>query len=83
MASVRNVRVREPGERAERLLDCLRAKADDYKIGVEAGTEGTLMASDRGGSADDLSAFLRAQLDGCAETLGYDWRPYIFVSEPD
>jgi hypothetical protein len=35
MASVRNVRVREPGERAERLLDCLRTKADDYKIGVE------------------------------------------------
>jgi hypothetical protein len=73
VGSVGRIRVREEGERAQRLLHCLRARAGEHNVRIEAGTSGTLMVDDLGGWTDDLAAFLRAQLDVCSIDLPYDW----------
>jgi hypothetical protein len=83
VSSVGSIRVREEGERAEQLLDCLRAKAAAYNVGIETGSSGTLMVNDVAGWTDDLPGFLRAQLDACSTDLDYEWTPYIFVQQAD
>jgi hypothetical protein len=80
MGSVSSLDVIKPGEPADQLIDCVRAKANAYGIRVEDGTTGLLMVSDIGDHADDLPSFLREQLDACAAGLGYDWRDHITVA---
>ena len=78
MSSVGSITIREPGERAERLVRCLRAHAQQYSIGID-GDPPEIMVVDMGGHADDLSAFLRERLDVCARELGFDWRDHLAV----
>jgi hypothetical protein len=77
LGSVGRIKVREEGERAEGLLGCLRAKAAQYNVRIEAGTSGTLGVDDLGGYTDDLPGFLRAQLEVCSAELDYTVQSYM------
>jgi hypothetical protein len=80
MARVGGLTVRQPGELADQLLACLRAKALEHQIGIEAGKTGMLFVDDLNGHADDLPGFLQRQLDACGAALGVNWREYISVA---
>jgi len=73
-----SITVREAGERADQLVCCLRAHAQQYSIGIEQ-DPAAIMVVDIGGPADDLSAFLRERLDGCSRELGFDWRDHLAI----
>jgi hypothetical protein len=82
MASVGEIRVGREGAEAARLLDCLRAKAEAFGVGIEPGNAGDLMVSDQGGSVDDLPAFLIEQLNGCGTEHDLAWPDYLSISQP-
>lgn len=78
---VRSLNVHEPSEQADSLLDCLRAKAEPYGVGIQEGNTGSLRVNDLGGSTSgDLRAFLAAQLDECGRELELDWRDFLSIA---
>jgi hypothetical protein len=79
MSSVGSIVIRRPGERAQQLVALLRAKAQQYSVGIEHGP-GTIMIVDRRSDPGDLAALLRDQLDACSRELGLDWRDYMTVT---
>lgn len=79
MAKVGQIRVLTPGEDAERLLACLRGKAEPYGVGVGPNEDGRVQTTDLGDSTDDLRAFISAQLDECATELRLRWSDFLSV----
>jgi hypothetical protein len=84
VASVGRIHVVEPGDSANRLLECLRVRAAKYGVGIEAGEAGgdRLMVSDPGARIDNLWDFLEAQLDDCADELKLEWERLLRVPGP-
>jgi hypothetical protein len=78
VSSVGSITIRQSGEQADRLVSCLRAKAQSYSLGMEEAS-GEIMVVDRGGHADNMRAFLQERLDACARDLGFDWRAYLAI----
>jgi len=78
------IEIREPGSDADGLLDCLRARATKFDVGIEGEADGNLLhVTDLGGSVDDLHSFLAIQLDACGRDAGLDWGRYLKILRHD
>jgi hypothetical protein len=72
--------IRKPGERADRLVRCLRANAREYRVAIEHHPDKVLVV-DQGGHGADMPAFLRERLDACAREVGFGWGPHLAIAQ--
>jgi hypothetical protein len=78
-----NITVLQRGPDADRLVECLRRRVDEYRVGVQDDPEDSVMVIDRGDAiSPDLPSFLENQLDACAAETGLAWHAFLAVPPP-
>jgi hypothetical protein len=80
--STANVQIREPGPKANKLVESLRQRVGDHLVGVDNHGGGLFLITDLAGRVEgDMQSFVAAALDACGLDAGVYWPRYLTLAQ--
>jgi hypothetical protein len=80
--STANIQIREPGPKANKLVESVRLRVADHLVGVDDHGGGLFRVTDFAGRVEgDMQSFVAAALDACGLDAGVYWQRYLTLAQ--